>query len=393
MNNKQSKEHNDDIIIKMLKDLPISTTMLHLQNMHYICDLSILQLKQYALYTFKEIIISNSKIKEILHLPDSLIELSCINNALCIFPILPKNIEIVNISYNNVSRIIFDVQCTCLSELHVQNNHITMIENIPKSITIINMENNKVKELSLENLQHLLSINCINNISIILCKVPHCTKVHISSYTIDNNDNNENIDTTNINNNIPYKNALYYYYKLQNDYIQYCRKNNTTICINCRQPGTMSFIKINNIYSAVCNCTVSCFHIIIDNCCTINQNIEENYYRLKKENHKLENDIILLKLQHLYQYISHEMSIQLFHTINEKYQKNIQEFTECSKQLNTMMDKKNKIYDVTTDNNNTILSTLHISYYPFTDKYTDKIPIVIKFIYDKKNHNNSILLY
>jgi hypothetical protein len=49
MNNKQSKEHNDDIIIKMLKDLPISTTMLHLQNMHYICDLSILQLKQYAL--------------------------------------------------------------------------------------------------------------------------------------------------------------------------------------------------------------------------------------------------------------------------------------------------------------------------------------------------------
>jgi hypothetical protein len=196
----------------------------------------------------------------------------------------------------------------------------------------MNINNNKITTINIENLTNLKVIHCINNVGIVLQKVPKITKVYISSYIIDENDPREDIDTSLLNNNILFTDALLLYFQLKNKYDE--RTTNT--CIKCNNVGTNHFIKEKNIYWAKCNCSVSCFEIRLDMVGTTMKSIEEDYYYYLEKITLIQNEIQSIQLQHSFEYVSHEKSVELFAIKNKEYQEVLTIFEEKKELFDTL---------------------------------------------------------
>ena len=301
-------------------------TTLHLKNQHNELDFFFLFDRDYSM--IENICIDSGTLTAVKNIPEKVKVFKCINNSLHTFPLFFDNIISIDVSFNHLSTI-------DLSSLHslktfiAKNNELTSVDNFPSSIEYINVNNNRIKNIYLENLHNLKVVNCINNISIVLHKVPKITKVYISSYVIDQNDPDEDIDTSLLNNNILFTDALLLYFQLKAKYDE--RKTmtmNENTCIKCNKVGTNEFIKEKNIYWAKCNCKISCFEIRLDTANKSMGNIEDDYYFYLQKISSLQNDIQSIQLQHSFEYLSHEKSIELFMIKNKEYQDTVSIFEE-----------------------------------------------------------------
>jgi hypothetical protein len=292
-----------------------STTTLHIKNKHGDLDFFFLVDTDYSL--LENIVIDSGTVTTVKNIPAKVEVFKCLHNKLHTFPLFFDNILFIDVSFNQLTTIDLS-SLPVLKTFIANNNELISVDNFPSSIEYINVNNNMITNINLENLYHLKIINCINNIGIVLQKVPKITKVYISSYVIDQNDPTEDIDTSLLNNNILFTDALLLYFQLKRKYEE--RKDmNTNTCIKCNKVGTNVFVKENNIYWAKCNCKISCFEIRLDTANTSTSTIEDDYYYYLQKITSIQNEIQSIQLQHSFEYVSHEKSIELFTIKNKEY--------------------------------------------------------------------------
>jgi hypothetical protein len=159
---------------------------------------------------------------------------------------------------------------------------------------------------------------------------------------IDQNDPMEDIDTSLLNNNILFTDALLLYFQLKR---QHEERNDKSTCIKCNKVGTSHFIKKNTIYWAKCNCTVSCFEIRLDMVMDTMITIEDDYYKYLQKISLLQNEIQTIQLQHSFEYLTHEKSIELFAIKNKEYEDTLSLFEEKKTLFTELYQNENNTKD------------------------------------------------
>ena len=330
-------------------DGPIDLFSLHdsdVEEIHFV-DGTISQLENLP-NSLKKIVINGNKLNEIPRLPN-LVHLEANDN------------ELTHVNLKDLSNLV---------SLYLNNNKINDIQNIPPSLKVLYISGNELRNLDLHGANSCTTVNCLNNMmleNIIsgkqfsepyfkLEKDPHTRIIMM------NGGAKSSIDV---------KSAVENYYKLKKQYEDNKTKliekikskeiskqkkikeirNAQFKCVNCGKEGGTIFKKDDNYLKAMCgNKTDPCkLNIKILSSMSLSEN---DIRETQAEVNAAKQNIIKLKMDTLFGYITEEESIKNFEKNVEIIKKNsvlektlsIYEMQNESKRVNLIKKKMDTVY-------------------------------------------------
>ena len=330
-------------------------------------DLSILSEKGFERMT--TLLFSEGEITGIRNIPTGISKLVCCKNLLVELEDLPGSLLYLNINHNYLT--LFDfTKVPHLEELHCDDNKIQEFKNLPSSLTSLYCEQNKLKKLDLKGLKNLKTLHCSNNPLLMIDNLPETIHDFVSennSFGLvtnveDNDDDVDDKDSVNIDKKINYMEAIKSYFRLKNKYENELLKKKRTAfkskssktagshkasmikgkCIHCNRPVGTIFSTNENGYTALCGDKV--------NPCKLNIKLirgdfvsnDEMLYLYKGLLERSKTDIIRLKLNTLFSYISEGQSVEKFKEIMEDYNDTSETYSEVLKNYNEMYNNEEK---------------------------------------------------
>ena len=300
------------------------------------------------------------QVTEIRNIPDEVIYIECANQLITSFNNLPSSLEELYIPNNKITKF-SGKKCPKLRILNISDNELTHLDNLPSTLETLECENNQLQRLSLENSQKLITLKASNNPLLVLEHVPP-SLVHLE---MENNPFTEIIredgtkkDKKKQEKKLEYLDALYEYFRLKNNYEQKLRtlKRNAfnkgktkkegqrlardvkSTCIHCKRKVGMLFYVEDDTYYAICgDKTKKCDlyikifrgdYVPLD----LIMEIETEDIQKKKE------DIIKLKMNSLFKYISPE-------TAAIQFKKDLEEYTDDNVLHKTTFEQYDKLYN------------------------------------------------
>jgi hypothetical protein len=371
MNIEEQRIHINDtnntaqlFLLNLLEDIDTNVNELHINNSLYgIIDFSVL--KERGFNNIVTILFVPGQITEINNLPKTLITLKCPDQLLVDIDKLPEKLEVFDCEYNYIKRL--DLSNTKrIKKINISNNQIEELENLPETLEELYCNNNKIQSLDLSISRHLRVLHCSNNKTIILKNIP-------TSLIDFQSENNPYIEleyekitkerqlkhTKEMKLKINYVESIHSYFKLKNKYETnhktairqivnkiHNKKDRKKMvgqivkkCIQCKRPGGTTFSLLNKTYVARCNSNVSPL-------CKLNikiyngnyNNIEELVYMFKEQIDFLKDEMIIQKMDTLFNYISESESVKLF---NES----LKTYNEDSAIYKNFINKYNDLYN------------------------------------------------
>jgi hypothetical protein len=308
------------------------------------------------------IVIGKGEITRLLNIPSSVKKLHCSHNLLIGLPVIPTHLTELHINDNHVSSL--DLKgLTELSVLNCSNNELVSIENLPKSITELHCDNNNIIAIDLmdlselgklsikENSDNLNILNVPSSITELLYDQNANVKVsHLSNstdadndrrtrlYGVGSDDADDNADVlskrhylTDLNEYFKLKNAYETSYRQKKEFRSALLKGNTTkhskktagkvvpTCVNCSAVGGTSFRKKDGKYSAVCNGFKKKCNLNIKIFTGVHYNFDDLYYEYNKELENTKQEIIIQKMNTLFNYIKDEITADKFKKVIKEY--------------------------------------------------------------------------
>ena len=331
-------------------------------------DLSILSEKGFERMT--TLLFSEGEITGIRNIPTGISKLVCCKNLLVELEDLPGSLLYLNINHNYLTSFDF-TKVPYLEELHCDDNKIQEFKNLPSSLTSLYCEQNKLKKLDLKGLKNLKTLHCSNNPLLMIDNLPETIHDFVSennSFGLVTNIEAENIDgdndkdSVNIDKKINYMEAIKSYFRLKNKYENELLKKKRTAfksksskkagshkasmikgkCIHCNRPVGTIFSTNENGYAALCGDKI--------NPCKLNIKLvrgdfisnDEMLYIYKGLLERSKTDIIRLKLNTLFSYISEGQSVEKFKEIMEDYNETSETYSEVLKNHNEMYNNEEK---------------------------------------------------
>jgi len=158
------------------------------------------------------------EITNLFNIPDTVKILHCSEHMIEQLDNLPKEIEEINVSNNNIKQ--FDCnELIGLTSLNISNNEVNKLSNLPESILFLNVENNQLKELDLETTQKLKHLICSNNPILVLQNVPpSLTKIEMENNPFIEIERGDGETTKTSKKKMNYLQSLNEYFRLKNEY-------------------------------------------------------------------------------------------------------------------------------------------------------------------------------
>jgi len=330
----------DDLVI----DIPLSG------------DLDFDVLKKCDFKNITGLVFSNGgQITSLRGIPEGITRVECPRNLLIELE-LPTTIEILDIQENAIENLDFS-RLRNLKRVNLSFNRFHTLENLPPLLEMIVCDNNQIRRIDLAGLDNLTTLHCSNNGLLAIENMPD----NVSDFVMENNplvniDRRRMAEALNVYDNerdsekeesgekkIEYLEALGEYFKMKTKYEEKSREMKRDIyekneskraakkiiaklkvpCVNCRRPvGTVFSIKDRH-YLARCGDTnenTRCMDIDIFageyNNIRFSAGLFTEILEINREN------IIRLKLDTLFQYITEDHSLKEFKREMEEYTEN-----------------------------------------------------------------------
>jgi hypothetical protein len=309
-------------------------------------DLDLSQIRE-QFNLLENIYFEEGEITNVKNIPEGIKSLSCSKNLLISIDDLPSSLEELNISYNYFHSI--DLKnLPNLLKLNLSHNKFHRIENLPKSLKELNIEYNQLTDLNLEGLSNLKSLNVSNNNITIISNLPE----NLTEFDYDNNpsiefrnsnttllDNKKDDEDNDIRQQINYEEALHEYFSLKNKYENILHNEKKNIyknsqskklakqrimsykskCINCNRPVGTIFSHKDYRYIAICGDA--------EKPCNLNIEIYSGNHTprnfmleiMTEGVNEMKDNIISLKLDTLFNYITEKKSIELYKKMMDDY--------------------------------------------------------------------------
>lgn len=358
----------------IIRDLDNNITELSIQTpLSGDLDLSILKDKFKKL---QSLTFGKGKITNVRNIPEGVYKLVCNNNLLNNLDDLPASLLYLDITNNFFKE--FDFKKTPhIEELHCSHNKIEKLLNIPNTITKLYCAYNKLENLDLTHANNLKILICSNNPLLYVEKIPEdihefdCkntsqfleTTIHYDIENDEESDNKKvNKEQKGGEKKINYIDAVNTYFKLKSKYesqlLQKKRKKYNKIftktgskktasryaseelgnCINCKRAVGTNFHTNKEGHFASCGDA--------RNPCKLNIHLfRGNFFQTeyfmdlyKDQLEKNKEDIIKHKLNTLFNFISEDVSINLF-------KKKMKEYNSDSEGYSLLFDKYSNLYD------------------------------------------------
>lgn len=292
------------------------------------------------------------------NLPSSLIELRCSHN----------HIQTLDISKLNKLRI-----------LEISDNVFSELEDIPDSLEELYCNNNNIRNLNLKEVTSLKVLHISNNKTVIIENLPSSVidfKSENNPYiNIDYANAHKDPEETENINNVEYIDALHEYFKMKNKYEADLHKDKKKAyekgttkkskrklsakvlakCVNCRNVGGTIFTVKNQSYYAKCGARTPCnLDIQIEN--GLCYNTMSTLTLEKNELDEIKTNMIIQKLNNIFNYANEATSIKLFKEYLEQFNYYTKEYAEILEQHNNtfrdalredkIIAKQQQIYDI-----------------------------------------------
>jgi hypothetical protein len=248
-----------------------------------------------------------------------------------------RNLVSLEANNNNLTKIDLKGMDRIVS-LRVNNNRITSMVNFPSSLEVLSIDQNNLENLDLKGCTSCKQVSCLNNIG--LQKI-YNAPVSRSDFEIIKDSHTqlelkmrkthkmakENVEYPNV------KEAVNKYYELKNDYEEHKKKVIKDImdkkgksrrdkiqearvatfkCINCKQQGGTKFWKdYDNNLRAICGNTEKPCRLDINISASLTMT-EQEISLFKQDIEDAKTQIVQLKLDTLFGYITEKTSVELF---------------------------------------------------------------------------------
>lgn len=238
--------------------------------------------------TLKKLIINNNQLLEFPSLEFSnLVHLEAKNNKLGKLDLQPLH----NITYVNAA-----------------NNRCTTIEHIPESLRYLYADNNQLSSLNLNGVK-LTNVSCMGNRSL--------KKIMGAQYvgSINKDPDTQILSATTMTGGTKHdvKDAINEYYKLKSSY-----KSNQKVCVNCKKTGGTKFWKdAKGHLRAICGNSSQPCKLDIDILANLNDN-DININLTKQSIEQTKQDIVKLKMDTIFGYVSEAESVKLFEQLKKE---------------------------------------------------------------------------
>lgn len=332
-------------------------------------DLNLSELPNLGFGKIKHIVLGKGEITNVI-LPKTVESFECVDNLLLKIDNLPKTLIKLNVSYNIIENI--DISnLTKLEFVNISHNKIKTIENLPQNIQEFICEFNEIEYLNLNGLDKLVKLHASNNSitlienqpdSIIDIQFENNPSITFRNSQLDNiqGSTQENDDFSEQQRN--YKDALNEYFRIKQQYENefldmkrkaYNREPNKRIakrmvlqvkpkCIKCKRPVGSIFSKNENTYEAICGDSA--------NPCSLDIQIFPGFltqfqvlFDLFKEDFEGSSDNLLkLKLDTMFNYISEDKSVELFKGGLDLYNENKKYYSEYLHKYNELFHNETR---------------------------------------------------
>ena len=327
----------------------------------------------------KIIFAKKGQVTSLWNLPQKLEVLHCNNQYLLDLENLPTTLIELRCSHNHIQTLDIS-KLNKLRVLEISDNIFSELENIPDSLEELYCDNNNIRNLNLREVTSLKVLHISNNKTVIIENLPPS----IVDFKSENNpyinidyanghsskeESEENLAT------IDYMEALHDYFKMKTSYEtafhlqkKNAYKTGTTKkakkrlvsrvipkCINCNGQGGTIFNTRDQIYYAKCGSKTPCnLDIQIEN--GLCYNTLSTLALEKNELDEIKSNMIIQKLNNIFNYAKEETCIKLFKEYLEQYNYYNKEYIEILEQYNTMYSdpirenkikiKQQQIYDI-----------------------------------------------
>jgi len=313
---------------------------------------------------------SKGKITSVTNIPKKLIKLDIQENYLSEFSTneVLENLRELFVSNNYLK--FFDFSNTPnLETLEAEKNIIEKLENIHSNLKVINVNNNKLQHIELKNASSLVTLRVSNNPLLFLQNIPSSVVEYENdnkqSNIVETSQDDIEVDERNIEQRLTYLEAVERFFELKsryedklktdkrkvfNDNLKKGRRfalnavrNTRGNCIKCGNKEGTIFKITDKYYTAICGATQSPK-------CELNIKIYRgviwkldesiNFFKeLLDENKK---NIIVLKLDNLFNYIDEETSVKLFSEEITEFNENNESYTVNINQYNSLFNNSEK---------------------------------------------------
>jgi len=373
MNN--SKQEREDIINEnntaqqQLTDILTTynkqTDILNVNELLY-GDIDLTILREQGFQLVKKVFFHPGKITNIRNVPKGITVLECDNNSLLSIQNLPGSLERLSISNNILETVTID-NLSKLTYINISHNNLSQIENLPSNIEELICEYNRIGSLDLTNLNKLKILNVSNNIMTVIEgmteNVVDFKMEHNPSISFRNTNTTKIADkivgySDNQTDNTEYNDALKKYFLLKQNYetkeLEMKRKvfkedenkriskqkiaKIKTKCIKCKRPVGTLFGKKDKVYSAICGDSSSPCELDIQLFSGQLHQFIDLYKMVNDEFNESKDNIIIEKLNTLFNYSNEEDSVK-------RFAEQLKLFNDFSQQQKDFIDKYKDIYE------------------------------------------------
>lgn len=218
-----SENDNQSIISEIIETINFSQTNELRISKILRGDIDFSILKDKDIKNVNAIYIENpGEITNLFNIPDTVKIIHCSEHMLEEIQNLPKDIEEINFSNNNIKH--FDAkELNKLALLNISNNALNRLSNLPESLLFLNVENNQLKELDLETTQKLEHLICSNNPILVLQNVPSSVnKIEMENNPFIEIETGDGETKKTSRKKLNYLQSLNEYFRLKNEYDNAC---------------------------------------------------------------------------------------------------------------------------------------------------------------------------
>ena len=281
---------------------------------------------------------------------------SCVRQLLADMNLWMPQVEELHLEHNCLSSLDLTT-CLKLKRLYVGNNQIVELKHLPRSIEEIYASHNRIKTLDLKELPNLRVLHCAGNPNIVVANIPRTTLDLVMDETdtekryVEEEADDEAIEkgvgvgvgardgSDAMERKFEYKEAVREYFKLKTKYEKKAREQRTAAyeqgktlkdkqrrarevvpeCVKCRRGVGTIFQQTPEQYIAICGSKTSPCGLKIDIFRGVYDNLEWLIDLHEETIEKMKTEMMCLKLDTLFHYISEEKSVKKFNHILGDY--------------------------------------------------------------------------
>jgi hypothetical protein len=341
------KENNtaQNIFSGLLENMNKRSTTLDIQEpLHGDLDLSVI--KNMGFSFVHTILFHEGEITSIENIPEGITHFTCAHNFLNNLEKLPTSLMNLDIDSNYLESIDLS-PCKLLTSARISNNRLKKLEDLPNELIELFVNHNELVLIKLSGLTHLKTLNVSNNKIAIIEDLPE----NIVDFNMENNPSIQFVNSPvvpmkrkedAIEQELSYIESLNSYFLMKNNYENTVHEMKRKVfkaapnkkigkkrlleirpkCIHCARPVGTVFSTKDNRYRAICGDTA--------NPCSLNvelykgefSTLTDLIYSFRDISESVKEEIIELKMDTLFEYISEQTSVPLFKDALNEYNTN-----------------------------------------------------------------------